>query len=135
MYVDACTDRERVHGAGPGFLKFVLYRETWRNIYEVTGTGNRMPHMLVHHKVRDFAKWKPFFERHESVRKTGGSKNGTVFQNAEDPTDVFVLFEWDSVENARKFAMSEDLKKTMEQAGVMGVPHIHMLKEVQRYQA
>ncbi len=94
-----------------------------------------MAHMLVHHKVRDFGKWKPVFEGHLSTRKTGGSKSGAVFQNIEDPTDVFVLFEWDSAENARKFSMSEDLKKTMEKAGVVGVPHIHFLKEVQKYQA
>ena len=94
-----------------------------------------MPHMLVHHKVRDFGKWKPFFDGHLGTRKASGSKSGAVFQNIEDPTDVFVLFEWDSAENARKFGMSEDLKKTMEQAGVVGVPHIHILKEVQKYQA
>ncbi len=99
----------------------------------MTGTVNRMPHMLVHHKVRDFAKWKPMFEQHESTRKGSGSKNSAVFQNAEDPTDVFVLFEWDSAENARKFSQSEDLIKTMEKAGVVGIPHVHMLKEVQRY--
>lgn len=41
-----------------------------------------------------------------------------------------MLFEWDKVENAKKFASSEDLKKTMEQAGVIGIPHIHFLNEV-----
>jgi hypothetical protein len=96
---------------------------------------NVMPHMLVHHKVRDFGKWKPFFDRHESARKTGGSKSALVFQNVEDPTDVFILFEWDSVENAKKFGMYEDLKKTMEQAGVIGIPHMHILKEVQKNKA
>lgn len=90
-----------------------------------------MQYMMVHHKVRDFGKWKPFFDRHESTRKTSGSKGARVFQNPEDPTDVFMLFEWDSIENAKKFSMSDDLKKTMEQAGVIGIPHIHFLKEVQ----
>jgi len=94
-----------------------------------------MPHMLVHNKVRDFGKWKPFFDRHESTRKTSGSKSAQVFQNVEDPTDVFILFEWDSVENARKFSISEDLKKTREQAGVIGIPHTHILNEVQKNKA
>jgi heme-degrading monooxygenase HmoA len=88
-----------------------------------------MPSMLVHHKVRDFAKWKPFFERHESTREASGSKSAQVFQNIDDPTDVFILFGWDSVENAKKFSISDDLKKVMEQAGVVGIPHIHFLKE------
>ena len=89
-----------------------------------------MTHMIVHHKVRDFAEWKPFFDRHESTRKTSGSKSAQVFQNVENPTDVFILLEWDTLENAKKFTMSDDLKKTMEQSGVIGEPHIHFLKEV-----
>jgi heme-degrading monooxygenase HmoA len=91
-----------------------------------------MPHMMVHHKVSDFTKWKPFFDGHESTRKAAGSKGATVFQNIADPTDVFILFAWDSAENARTFGASEDLKKVMERAGVIGIPHIHLLNEVQK---
>ncbi len=61
-----------------------------------------MPYMLVHNKVKDFGKWKPFFDRHESTRKTSGSKSVQVLQNSEDPNHVFILFEWDSVENSKK---------------------------------
>jgi heme-degrading monooxygenase HmoA len=94
-----------------------------------------MPHMMVHHTVRDFTLWKPFFDRNESKRKSSGSKSALVLQNIDDPKDVFILFEWDTPENARKFAMSDDLKKTMEEAGVIGKPHIHFLKEVSRSKA
>jgi len=94
-----------------------------------------MPYMLVHHTVRDFGKWKPFFDGNENTRKTNGSKSAQVFQNPENRNDVFILMEWDSVENAKKFAMSEDLKKAMEQAGVIGAPHIHFLKEFQKSKA
>jgi len=58
-----------------------------------------------------------------------------LFQNVEDPDDVFVLAEWDSVENARTFVSSEDLKKTMEQAGVYGNPHVLLLKKIQEYKS
>jgi heme-degrading monooxygenase HmoA len=94
-----------------------------------------MTYMIVHHKVRDFEKWKPFFDQHEKTRKISGSKSSRVFQNAEDSTDVFILFEWDSIENARKFSTSEDLKKTMEKAGVINIPHIHFLNEVEKSKA
>ncbi len=94
-----------------------------------------MPTMLVHHQVRDFAKWKPFFDRDETRRKSSGSKGSRVFQNPENPNDVFILFEWDTLENAKKFSTSEDLKKIMEQAGVTGQPHIHFIQEVQKGKA
>jgi heme-degrading monooxygenase HmoA len=92
-----------------------------------------MPHLLIHHKVRDFGKWKPFFDRHQNYRKISGAINTQLFQNVEDPNDVFVLAEWDSDEHARDFASSEDLKKTMEKAGVFGNPHILLLKKIQEY--
>jgi heme-degrading monooxygenase HmoA len=91
--------------------------------------------MIVHHKVRDFAQWKPVYDGHESTRKASGSKSAQIFQNVEDPTDVFVLFEWDSLEKGKKFAMSDDLKKTMERAGVIGMPHVHFVKEIARSKA
>jgi len=59
-------------------------------------------YMMVHHKVRDFGAGKPFFDRHESTWKVAGSKGSQVFQNTGDPTDVFILFEWDSMENLKK---------------------------------
>jgi heme-degrading monooxygenase HmoA len=99
-------------------------------IISLSGYCNHMPHMVVHHKVRDFEKWKTFFDQHENMQKISGSKSVRVFQNAEDSTDVFILFEWDSIENAKKFSASEDLKKTMEKAGVISIPHIHFLNEV-----
>jgi heme-degrading monooxygenase HmoA len=88
-----------------------------------------MTYMLVHHTVRDFKQWKPIFDQHEKARKANGSKHAQVFQTSSDPSDVFILFEWDSGENAKKFAQSDDLKKTMELAGVVGKPHIHFLTE------
>ena len=105
------------------------------NIIFVIGYHYIMPYMIVHHKVGDFKKWKTFFDQDENTRKMKGSKSSQVFQNAEDPTDIFILFEWDSIENARKFSASEDLKKTMEQAGVINIPHIHFLNEVEKSKA
>ena len=94
-----------------------------------------LPRQLVHHKVRDFGKWKPFIDRHESTRKISCSKSALVFQNIEDPTDVGILFEQDLVKNARKFGTSGDLKKIMERAGVIGTPQIYSIKEIQKNNA
>jgi heme-degrading monooxygenase HmoA len=92
-----------------------------------------MPHVLIHHKVRDFGKWKPFSDRHQSYRKVSGSITTRLFQNAEDPNDVIVLAEWDSVDHARDFDSSEDLKKTTEKAVVFGYPISSCSKKIQDY--
>jgi heme-degrading monooxygenase HmoA len=94
-----------------------------------------MPHILVHIKVRSFAQWKPAFDSHEATRKNIGSKGVQVFQSAEDPSEIFILFEWDSVDNAKKFLASDDLKKAMEQGGVVEMHHVHFLTEAGKSKA
>jgi heme-degrading monooxygenase HmoA len=91
-----------------------------------------MAYILVRHKVRDFAAWKPIFDGHGLTRKAAGSRGGFLFRRADNPQEVIVLFEWDSVQNARKFAESQDLKGTMERAGVIDRPDIYFLDQVDR---
>jgi heme-degrading monooxygenase HmoA len=88
-----------------------------------------MAHLLVHHKVEDYNKFKPVFDAHSSARSKGGSQGGKVFRSANDPNEVFVLLEWDSVENAQKFGQSDSTKEAMKNAGVVGIPEIYFLEE------
>lgn len=87
--------------------------------------------MLVRQKVKDYQKWKPFFDEHAPTRKANGSKGGHLFRSADNPNEIIVLFEWDDVKNARKLAQSEDLRKTMEKAGVADKPDIYFLEEIE----
>ena len=91
-----------------------------------------MSHTLVRHKVKDFAQWKTVFDEHGSVRRESGSKGGILFRNADDPNEVFILFEWSDLDAARKFAQSEDLRETMKRAGVADTPDIYFIEEVER---
>ncbi len=86
-----------------------------------------MAHLLVHHKVADFAKWKPYFDRDDARRRAAGGGNAQVFRDADDPNMVTLLFEWNSVENAKKFASDPALASIMQEAGVVGAPSIHFL--------
>lgn len=88
-----------------------------------------MANLLVHHKVEDFNKWKPLFDGHASFRSQMGAKSGKVFHSEDNPNDIFILFEWDSLENAKKFSHSDSLKEVMMNAGVIGMPNIHFLEE------
>lgn len=91
-----------------------------------------MAHILVRHKVKDFATWKSVFDEHGALRKASGSKGGYVFRSADDPHEVLVLLEWDNVRKAREFAQSEDLRRAMERAGVSDPPDIYFIDEVDR---
>jgi heme-degrading monooxygenase HmoA len=88
-----------------------------------------MAYVLVHHKVEDYNKWKAAYDEHSDFRTQYGSKGGKVFQSADNPDELFVLLEWNNLDNARNFAKSDDLKKAMQEAGVVGMPDIFFIEE------
>jgi len=85
--------------------------------------------MFVRHNVEDYERWKPVFEEHGSTRRESGSKGVRLFRNADAPNETVILIEWDDLENARRFTQSEDLRETMERAGVADEPDIYFLEE------
>jgi quinol monooxygenase YgiN len=90
-----------------------------------------MVNLLVRHSVKDFASWKKVFDEHASFREEHGCKGGELYQNAEDPNEVLIRFSWDSADHARAFASSEDLRKVMTKAGVLGAPTVTVLGDAQ----
>ena len=69
------------------------------------------------HKVRDFAAWKSAFDDHLSTQTAAGMTNGRVFQSADDPNAVTILFDVADIAHAKEFVGSADLKSAMEGAG------------------
>ncbi|HML05749.1 MAG TPA: cyclase [Methanobacterium sp.] len=94
-----------------------------------------MQYVLVIHKVEDYEKWKPIYDEHTDARMDKGSKGAHVLRNADNPNEIVLLFEWDNLDNARKFYESQDLRNTMQNAGVMGKPEIRFLDGIGRTSA
>ncbi len=55
-----------------------------------------------------------------------------LFRNADDPNEVVIVLEWNDLEEARRFAQSEDLREAMQRHGVVGQSDIYFLEEVER---
>ncbi len=68
-----------------------------------------MSYVLIRHKVKDYASWKPVFDEHGSARQAAGSKGGHLFRSADDPNEVTAILEWDDIQKARDFIGSPDL--------------------------
>ena len=85
--------------------------------------------MLVQHKVKDFANWKKVYDSQAALRASSGELSDQIYHNASDPNQLILVFKWNSVENAQKFAQSPELKAAMEKAGVAGPPTITFLNE------
>ena len=83
--------------------------------------------LLIQHRVRDYTAWRPVYDAHESSRTGAGVTNGRVYRRAEDPNDLVLLFDVADVAKARTWAAGEDLKKAMQDAGVLGAPTIDFI--------
>ena len=88
-----------------------------------------MASMMVQHKVKDFAAWKTVFDSVAGFRKSSGELNDQIYHDAADPNRLTLIFKWDSLTNAEKFAHSPELRAAMEKAGVDGPPNISFLNE------
>jgi heme-degrading monooxygenase HmoA len=91
-----------------------------------------MPYVLIRHKVQDYAAWKSAFDEHSGTRQAAGSKGGYLMRSADDPNELVIIFEWDDLDKARQFTSSDDLRQTMERAGVIGPPDIHFLEQIEQ---
>lgn len=88
-----------------------------------------MSHMLIKHHVQDYSHWRAVFDSMDALRIEYGETYAHVFRNADDPNNIIIMFRWDSMENARRYAQDPRLKAALQEAGVMGPPEIIFLAD------
>lgn len=76
----------------------------------------------IRHQVADYKTWKAAFDQHNATRIQYGCTKADVFTNVLNPNDVLVVLQWESKEHAAKFGASNELKETMQKAGVISKP-------------
>jgi heme-degrading monooxygenase HmoA len=88
-----------------------------------------MARLFVHHKVKDYAAWRKMFDGMTSDRTRFGSTGQQVYRAANDPNEIIILTDWHSLDEARAYAQSPDLKEGMQNAGVISQPNVLFLEE------
>jgi len=83
-----------------------------------------MPFVQLRHKIADYTKWKRAVHAATAFRKVNGELNFKAYRSSDDPNDVTVICEWASAAKARRFIGSDELRKRMKEAGVLGKPKI-----------
>lgn len=89
-----------------------------------------MTHLLIKHKVKDYASWKDVFDNFMDFRKSSGEKSFQILHSDQSPNDLTLIFKWDNTNNAKTFLSSDELKSAMQNAGVAEEPEIVFLNEV-----
>ena len=77
---------------------------------------------VIHHKVADYAKWRPVFDSHKANQEAAGLTNPRVYHTLDNANDITIVFDMADLAKAKAFAGSKDLKAKMTKAGVMGRP-------------
>ena len=80
--------------------------------------------MFVRLEVVQFSEWVKTYDGFAPARKAAGITESTVWQSADDPTDVLIINDFPSLEQARAFAASGDLRDAMRNAGLKGPPQV-----------
>ena len=86
--------------------------------------------LIVRHKVKDYAKWRPFFDGDVPKQKAAGLTHPRVLRSADDKNELVVMFDYMDTKKAKEFAASADLKETMMKAGVADQPTVYFLESV-----
>jgi len=80
--------------------------------------------MVVTHKVASFAKFKPSYDEHDSLRLANGIHSYVIGRGLNDSNMVLVAVKADDMNKAKAFAKDPSLKKAMQKAGIVGAPSI-----------
>jgi hypothetical protein len=80
--------------------------------------------MFVRHEVADYSAWRKAYDAFAPTQKKMGVIYKAEYQSTENPNDVTVIHDFHSLEKAKAFAASAELKAKMEKAGVKGTPQI-----------
>ncbi len=83
-----------------------------------------MTTMFVRHTVQDYAAWRKVYDQFGTIQKAAGATAEAVYQAADNPNDITVTHEFDTLEAAKAFVKSDELKNAMKSAGVTGTPTI-----------
>jgi hypothetical protein len=86
--------------------------------------------LIIQHKVANFAKWKPMYESHDSIRRSYGLTNYILGRGLNDPNMVIVILKMDDVNKAKELTGSQEMKERMQKAGVTGKPSFEYLDVV-----
>jgi len=83
-----------------------------------------MTTLFVRHTVADYAAWRRIFDSFAATQKSLGVTDTAVYQAADNGNDITVTQDFATLESARAFAGSPELKAAMNDAGVTSAPTI-----------
>ncbi|NJD27875.1 MAG: cyclase [Chloroflexi bacterium] len=83
-----------------------------------------MATLFVRHTVADYAAWRRIFDDFAPTHEALGVIDKAVYQAADNANDITVTHDFATLDAAKAFAGSPQLKAAMDHAGVTSAPTI-----------
>jgi hypothetical protein len=87
--------------------------------------------IIFTHPVKDFPEWRKVYDANAEHRNNSGIKITGLYQDVDDPNMVTLTGETQSVEAFMAFNSDPELIAAMEEAGVIGIPEVKILKKAE----
>jgi heme-degrading monooxygenase HmoA len=87
-----------------------------------------MVYLFIQHEVRNYSTWKQLFDSFLGLRRASGEKSCQIFHPDDDPNNLLLLCEWDSLANARKFMANPAMKEAMSEV-LLDAPRVYFLEQ------
>lgn len=85
---------------------------------------------IITNTVKDYAKWRPFFDADSNNRKSNGLEAVVVAEEIGHPNNIYVAFKVTDLQKAKGFGESASLKEKMHKAGVTSKPGIEFINVI-----
>jgi len=89
--------------------------------------------IVVRHKVKDYAVWKPLFDTDIPEQKAAGLQIMEIDRNVDDPSELFLVFQAEDLAKAKAFYADPRLKEVMIKGGVADEPSLFFMETVESY--
>lgn len=89
-----------------------------------------MTTVFVRAKVADFATWKTAYDSGLPLRDAAGVTSASVYRSVDNPNEVTISHELNTMRAAKNFANSNDLRVAMQESGVVGAPEVWFVESV-----
>jgi len=91
-----------------------------------------MTYLLCRNRVADFSRWRAVFACHQTAHRNAGLRLSNLWRSAEEPNNVFFLFETGSLEKAREFIGNPQAAEAAQASGVIDGEY-HFLEDAGTY--
>jgi len=79
-------------------------------------------YLVMQFTVRDYDDWKTMFDAGESLRTEHGCTGHEIFRSDDNANDLTIMLGFTSREAGEAFLADPELKKRMDEAGVVSEP-------------